>query len=1049
MISGVEDDYTVDCPDELVWSEPTATDTCDGDVYGGAITFNCSFELEGALVSLDHTFTATGEDEFGYTTYSETNLIVEQNGEYVIDLGPIYLVPSKGGGYDVYNDEVGYLYYSDQSNPYEASCDASEWTVYSELCEINGVTCGLPYEDVADLDDCGLGTVTRTWTATDCAGNSSTASQTITIQDITAPVIEGVDDDYTVECPEDLVWSEPTATDACSGDTITFNCSFEFEGALVSLDHTFTATGEDEFGYTTYSETNLIVEQNGEEVTDLGPLYLRSWEVGYEVYNDEVGYLYYSEQSNPYEVSCDASEWYVYNAPCEIFDISCTSGTELTYTDSDTLDACGLGTVTRTWTATDCAGNSSTDSQTITIEDNTAPVISGVEESFTVECPDDYMFSEPTVSDTCDGGVQTSNQIVDVNAGSTWFAFMQWYDSNPDFNGNAPWGVSDAVAIPNVDDNTVTLKPNRVNDLASYWINDPADTFGRKTMVAATYVEDNSLVATAFNYAGNVSDYTLDGDYSVNVFIKVFQANFQNALVLSKPISSEGDFSITYDGAYEGAAIVQYGFEMTGANVNPLADFDAVYNALGSVVVTATSNELTLTYEDDDKTDECGLGTITRTWTATDCAGNESTASQTITIEDNVDPYFNEELPQDITNVDCESVPEAAVLTASDACDQDIKVDFEQVRDDGNCAGNYTLTRTWSASDCAGNSIEHVQVIHVTDTTPPVLVGDLPESMNELNACQGAYMDAPLSEEEFALLFTDNCSDVVVSLDTSAVGDDCGWSVMHKYAVSDDCGNSLGNFKVYYSGSDMTAPELMEAPADVTVSCDDVPEADDLMAMDDCKGDFSVKAVDTVQSVGDEACGNYDITRTWTAVDNCGNETVHTQVIQVRDMEAPELTGDLPEGTNENDACAPESDEELAALGVLTASEFAALYTDDCNTVVVNREHNIDGDDCKWIMWVRYDVSDSCGNEAQSVKLWYHGGDATAPEITKAEDVTEECDGTDDALNAWLADNGGNTATDCGEFTWTNDYDSRASTEGDGCTTVTTVTFTATDACGN
>ena len=689
------------------------------------------------------------------------------------------------------------------------------------------------------------------------------------------------------------------------------------------------------------------------------------------------------------------------------------------------------------------------ESQTITIEDNTAPVISGVEESFTVECPDDYMFSEPTVSDTCDGGVQTSNQIVDVNAGSTWFAFMQWYDSNPDFNGNAPWGVSDAVAIPNVDDNTVTLKPNRVNDLASYWINDPADTFGRKTMVAATYVEDNSLVATAFNYAGNVSDYTLDGDYSVNVFIKVFQANFQNALVLSKPISSEGDFSITYDGAYEGAAIVQYGFEMTGANVNPLADFDAVYNALGSVVVTATSNELTLTYEDDDKTDECGLGTITRTWTATDCAGNESTASQTITIEDNVDPYFNEELPQDITNVDCESVPEAAVLTASDACDQDIKVDFEQVRDDGNCAGNYTLTRTWSASDCAGNSIEHVQVIHVTDTTPPVLVGDLPESMNELNACQGAYMDAPLSEEEFALLFTDNCSDVVVSLDTSAVGDDCGWSVMHKYAVSDDCGNSLGNFKVYYSGSDMTAPELMEAPADVTVSCDDVPEADDLMAMDDCKGDFSVKAEDTVQSVGDEACGNYDITRTWTAVDNCGNETVHTQVIQVRDMEAPELTGDLPEGTNENDACAPESDEELAALGVLTASEFAALYTDDCNTVVVNREHNIDGDDCKWIMWVRYDVSDSCGNEAQSVKLWYHGGDATAPEITKAEDVTEECDGTDDALNAWLADNGGNTATDCGEFTWTNDYDSRASTEGDGCTTVTTVTFTATDACGN
>ncbi|MDG2350026.1 MAG: lectin-like protein, partial [Flavobacteriaceae bacterium] len=237
--------------------------------------------------------------------------------------------------------------------------------------------------------------------------------------------------------------------------------------------------------------------------------------------------------------------------------------------------------------------------------------------------------------------------------------------------------------------------------------------------------------------------------------------------------------------------------------------------------------------------------------------------------------------------------------------------------------------------------------------------------------------------------------------------------------------------------------------------CMDIPEAKDLMAMDDCAGNFSVEAVDTVQSVGDEGCGDIDITRTWTAVDNCGNETVHTQVIQVRDMEAPELTGDLPEGSNENDACAPESDEELAALGVLTASDFAALYTDDCNTVVVNRVVNIDGDDCKWIMWVRYDVSDSCGNEATPVKLWYQGADATAPEITKAEDATAECDGTDDALNAWLLNYGGNTATDCGEFdgefklTWTNDYNSRESTEGDGCTTVTTVTFTATDACGN
>ena len=57
-------------------------------------------------------------------------------------------------------------------------------------------SCTLTYEDVEDLDECGLGTITRTWTATDCAGNSSQESQTVTIEDNTAPVIEGVEDDY-------------------------------------------------------------------------------------------------------------------------------------------------------------------------------------------------------------------------------------------------------------------------------------------------------------------------------------------------------------------------------------------------------------------------------------------------------------------------------------------------------------------------------------------------------------------------------------------------------------------------------------------------------------------------------------------------------------------------------------------------------------------------------------------------------------------------------------------------------------------------------------
>ena len=1053
VITGVEEDYTVDCPDELVWSEPTVTDTCTDDFY-----FTPCFEDNSSVTFTESTLTIVGSDYDddegpyygigpgpgfgGYLTaaYIECVETLEYSfdWDYSTEDGPMYDIAFYVNGEPIPLVDIEDEDANNQSGSMTVTCLAGDvigfgidstdgccgagtlvisnfmagetsgfvgdfaeenWNIVSmpsefegEGPEANGVNPEEPDYSIGfvqvctveNLDDCGLGTVTRTWTAYDCAGNMSSDSQTITIQDITDPVISGVEDDYTVECPEDLVWSEPTAFDACSGsETITIDCKILIEDMntdIVNVEVTFTQIGRDEYDNALYSDEWI-------ELKLLDNTYVRAranlvynpemYDEHYYVVVENTIPVFRGDMDENGNASCDPSDWEAFEDVCQILAISCDDGVlPLTFEDDDKTDACGLGTITRTWTATDCAGNTSSESQTITIEDNTAPVIVAFDADYTSECPDDLNWFEPTAYDAC----------------------------------------SDLESI--TIDCTIRIEElgiETVNVTASF------DKIGEEMNGIAIY-----------------SSELLKLQYEGNTYVQVNANLYPN---------EDGYFYLVVENeipVFRGAIN-----EEGNASCNA-SDWSAPYDEICEVLTVTCEGEAStmITYEDDDKTDECGLGTITRTWTATDCAGNESTASQTITIEDNVDPYFNEELPQDITNVDCESVPEAAVLTASDACDQDIKVDFEQVRDDGNCAGNYTLTRTWSASDCAGNSIEHVQVIHVTDTTPPVLVGDLPESMNELNACQGAYMDAPLSEEEFALLFTDNCSDVVVSLDTSAVGDDCGWSVMHKYAVSDDCGNSLGNFKVYYSGSDMTAPELMEAPADVTVSCDDIPEAKDLMAMD-CTGDFSVEAVDTVQSVGDEGCSDIDITRTWTAVDNCGNETVHTQVIQVRDMEAPELTGDLPEGTNENDACAPESDEELAALGVLTASEFTDLYTDDCNTVVVNREHNIDGDDCKWIMWVRYDVSDSCGNEAQSVKLWYHGGDATAPEITKAEDVTEECDGTDDALNAWLADNGGNTATDCGEFTWTNDYDSRESTEGDGCTTVTTVTFTATDACGN
>src|SRR5439155_12420430 len=63
----------------------------------------------------------------------------------------------------------------------------------------------------------------RTWTATDACGNSSTASQTISVRDITAPVIAALPSANTIDCPATPSFATATATDTCDANpTLTF-----------------------------------------------------------------------------------------------------------------------------------------------------------------------------------------------------------------------------------------------------------------------------------------------------------------------------------------------------------------------------------------------------------------------------------------------------------------------------------------------------------------------------------------------------------------------------------------------------------------------------------------------------------------------------------------------------------------------------------------------------------------------------------------------------------------------------------------------------------
>ena len=155
----------------------------------------------------------------------------------------------------------------------------------------------------------------------------------------------------------------------------------------------------------------------------------------------------------------------------------------------------------------------------------------------------------------------------------------------------------------------------------------------------------------------------------------------------------------------------------------------------------------------DVVSETCGSTyTVVRTWTAIDGSGNSVSGDQVIVVQDTTAPALVG-VPADVT-VECDAVPAAANVTATDACDTPTLV-FDEVKTDGACVGSYTLTRTWTATDACGNVTSATQVVTVEDTTAPVIASD---------AADITPADVPVT---FQIAASDNC-DVALAVTYSA-----------------------------------------------------------------------------------------------------------------------------------------------------------------------------------------------------------------------------------------------------------------------------------------
>ncbi len=769
----------------------------------------------------------------------------------------------------------------------------------SDDCDPNPL---LSFNDVRTPGSCPAEYVlTRTWTATDACGNTSSASQAITVEDNTAPVITGVGGPATIECPATPVFSEPTAFDPCDPNVVlSFNdvttpgsCPAEY-----SLTRTWTAT--DACGNSSSASQSITVEDNTAPVIE------------------GVG--------GPLTIECPASP--VFSEPTAS-DL-CDSNPVLSFNDVRTPGSCPAEySLTRTWTATDACGNSSSASQTITVEDTTAPVISGVGGPLTIECPATPVFSTPTAFDPCDPNVVLSfNDVTTPGSCPAEYSLTRTWTRGR-LRGNSIT-ASQTITVED------TTAPVISGVGANATIECPA------TPVFST--------PTAFDPCD------------------------PNVVLSFNDVTTPGSCPAEYSLTRTWSAVDCAGNSITASQTITVEDTTApVITGVGGpltiecpatpVFSTPTASDLcdtnpVLSFNDVRTPGSCPAEyALTRTWTATDACGNSSSASQTILVKDTTAPVI-EGVGGPLT-IECPASPVFSEPTASDLCDTNPVLSFNDVRTPGSCPAEYALTRTWTATDACGNSSSASQTILVKDTTAPVIEGVGGPLTIECPA-------SPVFSEPTA---SDLCdTNPVLSFNDVRTPGSCPaeYALTRTWTATDACGNSSSASQTILV-KDTTAPVIEGVGGPLTIECPASPVFSEPTASDLCDSN-PVLSFDDVRTPG--SCpAEYSLTRTWTATDACGNSSSASQTILVKDTTAPVITG---VGGPETIECPANP-----MFSTPTASDLC-----DTNPVLSFNDVRTPGScPAEYSLTRTWTATDACGNSS-SASQTILVKDTTAPVIT-------------------------------------------------------------------
>ncbi|MEK5492593.1 HYR domain-containing protein [Paenibacillus sp. FSL R7-0297] len=639
-------------------------------------------------------------------------------------------------------------------------------------------------------DDFPVGTTRVTWMASDPSGNVAIGTQDVTVVDTTAPELQ-IPADVGVEATAvktPVVIGEATATDIFPV-TVTSNAPEVYSVGTTEV----IWTAKDANGLVTTGKQKVTVADTTLPVLTV-----------------------------PEDISIEAT---AVSTPVNIGKATATDLFPVTVV-SNGPSSYPLGKTIVTWKATDANGNFSTGTQSITVVDNTAPVIAATPD-ITIEATGrttPVQLGVPAATDIFGVASVTSDAPASFPLGVkevTWTA--------KDKNGN----VSNRKQKVTVVDTTkpVLSIPEDVTVEAAA-LHTPVE-IGTATATDLFEVTVKSDAPEAYPLGITKVNWTaIDENGNISTGVQIITVVDTTKPVLTMP----EDLTVE-------ATAVQTPVEIG------LASATDIYP------VTLTNNA----------PDAYPLGETKVIWTATDANGNVSAKVQTITVVDTTRPQLN--VPED-------RIVEATAVKTPVGIGQATATDIFKVTLVNNAPDAYPLgitEITWTATDANGNVSTKVQKIKVVDTTRPQL--NVPEDMSvEATAVETLVEIGQATATDIFKVTVESNAPATYPLGTTEV----------TWTATDESGNVTA-FVQKITVVDTTKPTLI-VPKDQTVEATAVRTPIEIgqAAAEDI---FPVTV--TSDAPDDYPLGTTTVN--WKAKDVNGNEIIVLQRITVEDTTQPVL----------------------------------------------------------------------------------------------------------------------------------------------------------------